>query len=237
MRILIINPNSDPKMTEAIRQSASGFADERFEVVCKPTPGAPTFIETYEDGLVAGPGMLKLVAEHESDCDAIVIACHGDPNMDAIKEKTEKPVVGIGEASMKIASMLGHNFSVVTTAKRSIPGKQRQARRYHLQDLLVSVRAPAGEAADCEDEQLYLELAAAAVKEDLAEVIVLGCAGLTGMDKLIQEKLGVPTLDGVVCALIIAEGLIRYGASTSKVLGYNPEWSDGSAECRVQSAK
>ena len=44
------------------------------------------------------------------------------------------------------------------------------------------------------------------------------------MDKLIQGKLGVPTLDGVVCALIVAEGLVRYGASTSKVLGFNPEW-------------
>ena len=224
MRMLIINPNSDPKMTEAIRKSASEFAGERFEVVCKPTPGAPKFIETYGDDLVAAPGMLKLIEKHEAECDAFVVACHGDPNLDAIKEKTKKPVVGIGEASMKIASMLGHSFSVVTTAKRSIPPKEAQARKYHLQDLLVSVRAPESDASDCGDDQLFLDLAKAAVEEDLAEVIVLGCAGLTGMDKLIQEKLGVPTLDGVVCALMVAEGLVRYGVSTSKVLGFNPEW-------------
>ena len=224
MRILIINPNSDPKMTEAIRKSASEFAGERFEVVCKPTSGAPKFIETYGDDLVAAPGMFKLIEKHEAECDAFVVACHGDPNLDAIKEKTKKPVVGIGEASMKIASMLGHSFSVVTTAKRSIPPKKAQARKYHLQDLLVSVRAPESDASDCGDDQLFLDLAKAAVEEDLAEVIVLGCAGLTGMDKLIQEKLGVPTLDGVVCALMVAEGLVRYGVSTSKVLGFNPEW-------------
>ena len=224
MRILIINPNSDPKMTEAIRKSASEFAGERFEVVCEPTPGAPKFIETYGDDLVAAPGMFKLIEKHEGECDAFVVACHGDPNLDAIKEKTKKPVVGIGEASMKIASMLGHSFSVVTTAKRSIPPKEAQARKYHLQDLLVSVRAPESDASDCGDDQLFLDLAKAAVEEDLAEVIVLGCAGLTGMDKLIQEKMGVPTLDGVVCALMVAEGLVRYGVSTSKVLGFNPEW-------------
>lgn len=224
MRILIINPNSDPKMTEAIRKSASEFAEERFEVVCEPTPGAPKFIETYGDDIVAAPGMLKLIEKHEAECDAFVVACHGDSNLDAMKEKTKKPVVGIGEASMKIASMLGHSFSVVTTAKRSIPPKEAQARKYHLQDLLVSVRAPESDASDCVDDQLFLDLAKAAVEEDLAEVIVLGCAGLTGMDKLIQEKLGVPTLDGVVCALMIAEGLVRYGVSTSKVLGFNPEW-------------
>lgn len=224
MRILIINPNSDAKMTESIRKSACDFAGDRFEIVCKPTPGAPKFIETYEDDIAAAPGMVKLADEHESDCDAVIVACHGDPNLDALKERTIKPVVGIGEASMKIASMLGHSFSVVTTAKRSIPAKQAQARKYHLQDMLVSVRAPEGDASDCEDEELFLELAKAAVDLDLAEVIVLGCAGLTGMDKLIQDKLNVPVLDGVICALIIAVGLVQYGVSTSKVLGYNPEW-------------
>lgn len=224
MRILIVNPNSDPKMTESIRKSARDFAGDRFAVVCAATPGAPKFIETYQDDLAAAPGMLSLVKQHEDSCDAIVVACHGDSNLDAIKEATTKPVVGIGEASMKIASMLGHSFSVVTTAKRSIPPKLAQARKYHLQDLLVSVRAPDADASDCADEELFLGLAKAAVEEDLAEVIVLGCAGLTGMDKLIQETLGVPTLDGVVCALIVAEGLARYGVSTSKVLGYNPEW-------------
>jgi allantoin racemase len=224
MRILIINPNSDPKMTEAIRRAAVDFADGRFEVVCRPTPNAPKFIETYEDDLAAAPGMLQLVRENEKDCDAFVVACHGDPNLDAIKEATTKPVVGIGEASMKMASMLGHSFSVVTTAKRSIPPKEAQARKYHLQDLMVSVRTPEEDASDCEDEMLFLELAKAAVERDLAEVIVLGCAGLTGMDKLIQDRLGVPTLDGVICALIIASGLVQYGVSTSKVLGFNPEW-------------
>lgn len=224
MRVLIVNPNSDPDMTEAIGKAASDYAGGRFDVLCLPNLDAPRFIETYQDDVAAARGLLRMVKEHESEFDAFVVACHGDTSLDAMKEATTKPVVGIGEASMKIATMLGHNFSVVTTAKRSIPPKQKQVRKYHLQDLLVSVRAPEQDASDCDDEAIFLELAKAAVEEDMAEVIVLGCAGLTGMDKLIQEELGVPTLDGVVCALIIAEGLVRYGASTSKVLGYDPEW-------------
>jgi len=224
MRILVINPNSDPKMTEAIRQSASEFAGGRFEVECLSTPGAPKFLEVYGDEVAAASGMMQLVSEYEGDVDAFVIACHGDPHLDAVKEKARKPVVGIGEASMKIATMLGHKFSIVTTAQRSIPPKEVQARKYHLQDLMVSVRAPEQDASACDDGTLFLDLARAARDEDLAEVIVLGCAGLTGMDKKIQQELGIPTLDGVVCALMIAEGLVRYGVSTSKVLGFNPEW-------------
>lgn len=224
MRILLINPNSDLEMTEAIQQSAEAFAAGEFEVVTKATPGAPQFIETYRDELLAAPGMMQLVRVNEDDFDAMIIACHCDPNLDAMKEISSIPVVGIGEASMKLATMLGHTFSVVTTHIHSIPGKIANARKMHLQDLMVSVRAPEKGEEDLGDEQLFVGLSRRAVEEDLAEVIVLGCAGLTGMDKLIEKELGVPVLDGVICALIIATGLVKYGISTSKVLGYNPEY-------------
>jgi len=224
MRILLINPNSDLEMTEAIQQSAEAFAAGEYEVVTKATPGAPQFIETYRDELLAAPGMMQLVRVNEDDFDAMIIACHCDPNLDAMKEISSIPVVGIGEASMKLATMLGHTFSVVTTHIHSIPGKIANARKMHLQDLMVSVRAPEKGEEDLGDEQLFLGLSRRAVEEDLAEVIVLGCAGLTGMDKLIEKELGVPVLDGVICALIIATGLVKYGISTSKVLGYNPEY-------------
>jgi allantoin racemase len=222
MRILIINPNSDPDMTATIQYSALEYAAGDFEVETKLTPGAPQFIETYQDQLRAAPGMMQIVRDHVQDVDAFVIACHSDPNIDAIKEMTDRPVVGIGEASMKIATMLGHCFSVVTTHQHSIPGKLVQARKYHLQDQLVSVRAPEKGHEGFEDDELFLGLSKAAVEEDLAEVIVLGCAGLSGVDKKIQQALGVPVLDGVVCALMLATGFVRYGVSTSKALGYNP---------------
>jgi allantoin racemase len=217
MRFVIINPNSSETMTEAIQHSAEEFAAGQFEVLTVRTPGAPVFIDTYQDQFLAAPGMMDLVREHEADCDAFINACHCDPNLDAMKEMTNRPVVGIGEASMKMASMLGHRFSVVSTGRNSIPGKKALARKYHLDQLMVSVRAPLHDASDCSNEELFLTLARAAVEEDMAEVIVLGCAGLTGMDKRIQHELGVPVLDGVVCALIIASGMARYGVATSKV--------------------
>ena len=224
MKILIINPNSSKEMTDAIQKVAVDFADGAFEVVCMSTPGAPVFIETYEDQVRAAPGMIKLVRENEEDFDAFVFACHCDPNLDVMKEITGKPVVGIGEASMKMASMLGHRFSVVSTARHSIPNKEALIRKYHLQDMVASVKAPPKDMVGCGDEEKTMQAARAAVEEDMAEVIVLGCAGMAGLDKRIQEALGVPVLDGVVCALIIAEGLVRYGVSTSKVRRYNPEY-------------
>ena len=223
MRILIINPNSDPAMTEAIQKTANNFIFTDYEVTCKLTPGAPKFIETYEDELQAAPGMIQLVRENQ-EFDAFIIACHDDPNLDVIKEITTKPVIGIGEASMKMASMLGHRFSVISTSKHSIPIKEELVRKYHLQNVLASVRAPDEDMKKYNEEKMYLEVAKLTIEEDMAEVIVLGCAGMTGLDKYLQNALNVPVLDGVVCALIIAMGFLKYGVSISKKRRFNPNW-------------
>jgi allantoin racemase len=224
MRILIINPNSSKKMTEAIAQTALQFAAGDFEVDCFPTPNAPEFIETYEDQVKAAPGMVQLVRDNEKTYDAFIVACHSDINLDVLKEITTKPVVGIGEASMKMASMLGHKFSVISTHKHSVPNKEALVHKYFLHDYLASVKAPTEDMCDCGDEEKTMQAAKAAIEEDMAEVIVLGCAGMVGLDKKIQEKLNVPVLDGVICALIIATGLVKYGVSTSKIRRYNSEY-------------
>ncbi|MCP4234755.1 MAG: Asp/Glu/hydantoin racemase [Aestuariibacter sp.] len=220
MKILIINPNSDQQMTQAILSAATEFSDGDFEVDCLATPGAPKFIDTYHDSATAQPGMLALLKQHEADYDAFIIACHCDPNLDLMKEMTNKPMVGIGEASMKLATMLGHRFSVISTDARSVPNKEALIRSYHLQDLLASVKFPSAANETQSDEQKYLLTAQAAIEQDMAEVIVLGCAGMAGLDKKMQQELKVPVLDGVVCALMIATGLVKYQVSTSKIRRY-----------------
>ncbi|MGD9821387.1 MAG: aspartate/glutamate racemase family protein, partial [Aminobacteriaceae bacterium] len=66
-----------------------------------------------------------------------------------------------------------------------------------------------------------------AVEEDMAEVLVLGCAGFAGLDKRMEKELGVPVLDGVICALIIASGLVKYGVSISKKRRYDNTFGKG----------
>jgi len=230
MKIFIINPNCDRKMTAAIQKAAENFSRGEFEVICRPTPGAPKFIETYEDQIKAAPGMIRLVRENHEKFDAFVVACHCDPQLDVLKEISRRPVVGIGEASIKLASMLGHRFSILSTDEHAVPSKEELVRKYHLQDLLASIKIPARNKKNASEEERYVHAAREAVEEDRAEVIVLGCAGLAGLDKRIQKKIGVPVLDGVACALIIASGLVKYGVSTSKKRRYHPgygSWRGG----------
>jgi len=154
MKVFFINPNSDEKMTAAIQTTAEMYNPGSWDIECRATPGAPEFIETYEDMAAAGPG---------------------------------------------------HKFSILTTDYHSIPIHAELVRKYGMYDSLASIRAPEiGSNGD------LLAASAAAVNQDKAEVIVLGCAGMTGLDKKLQAELGVPVLDGVVCALFIAVGLARY---------------------------
>lgn len=216
MKIVVINPNSSEAMTEDIRTSAGKYAAGEYEVEVYPTPGAPEFIDSYQDVAEAIPGMIELIRKLEAEADAFVIACHGDPGIDILKEISSKPVVGIGEASMKVATMLGHKFSVLTTSRRSIAGKEAVITQYRLTDSMASVRAPEHEDADADEKSIYLEAGKAALEKDGAEVLVLGCAGLTGLDETLMEELKVPVMDGVKCALMIASGLVKMHVGISR---------------------
>ncbi len=220
MKIMIINPNSSVRMTADIDRAAKAYAGDDLEVVTVQVDSAPPFIDTYEDKMKTAPGMAALVRAHQDEVDAFIVACHCDPNLDLLKEVSKKPVVGIGEASMKLASMLGHSFSVISTGSASIPGKEALIHSYWLDGYCASVRAPGDEHADCDAKELFLETARTAIKEDGAEVIVMGCAGLCGLTERLERELGVPVLDGVVCALIIAEGLVKAKLGISKVRRY-----------------
>ncbi len=220
MKILIINPNSSVEMSAAIQNVAEIYANGDFEVKTVPTPNAPEYIDYYIDQAIAAPGMMQIVKENEAEYDAFIVACHCDPNLDLLKQITDKPVVGIGEASMKLATMLGHSFSVVSAGKHSIPNKRALIHKYGLDNDCASVRGPKDDFDDPTVEGPYLNAAQIAMEEDLAEVIVLGCAGFAGMSEKMSAELGVPVLDGVVSALIIATGLVKAGYTTSKIRRY-----------------
>lgn len=219
MKICIINPNSSEDMTQVIGRNAKQFASD-FDVECIRNESAPPFIGSYEDIQESIPGMVKIIKEKQEQYDAFVIACHSDPGLDLLKEISCKPVIGICEASAKLATMLGHRFSVISTGQRPIPNKQALCRKYGVESSLASVVGPCSLRADWHSEESFIESGQRAIEQDGAEVLVLGCAGMGHITKKMEETLQVPVLDGVVCALIIASGLVKAGLTTSKRCRY-----------------
>ena len=113
MRVLVVNPNTSAAMTAAIAQELASIKRPDAEVdVVKPSEG-PEVIESAYDESRAVPELLRLVRRApEQGYDAVVIACFSDPGLDAARELVDIPVVGIQEASMYLAAMLGSAFGV-----------------------------------------------------------------------------------------------------------------------------
>jgi allantoin racemase len=223
VRILVINPNTTESMTADIGESARRHALPTTEVDAFSAPWGPRSIESHVEEALAAAATLETVARHRDDYDAFVLACYGDPALYAARELVDVPVIGIAEASMLTACTLAHRFSVVTVVPRIVPMLEDLVRRYGLEARCASVRS-SGLAvleidADLEASgAAILSVAKAAIAEDGAEAIALGCAGMGPLDTWLRKQLpGVPVIDGVAAAVKLCEALHGYGLTTSKV--------------------
>ncbi len=227
MRILFLNPNTSESFTATIQAVVDRYKSPDTIVVAMNPASGPRSIESIYDELLSSAGTLeKLICELDH-FDAFGIACYSDhPTIYAAREITDKPVLGIAEASMYVACMLGYKFSVVTTNQEWEPLLWDAVRRYGLAERCASVRSTgmpvlALESASPEETyRMILGSARQAIEMDKAEVICLGCAGMAGLDKRLEAELGVPVIDGVVSALKLLESLVGYGVHTSKCRAY-----------------
>jgi allantoin racemase len=226
MRILMINPNTSEVFTEKVQKIADKYASETTEVVAMNPASGPRSIESIYDELLSSPGTLELAISELDNYDAFAIACYSDhPTVYALREITDKPVLGIADASMYMACMLGYKFSVVTTNDEWQPLLWDAVKHYGLAERCASVRATGMAVLSLEEGgessyELIREEARLAMEEDGAEVICLGCAGMAGWDKRLERDLGIPVVDGVVAALMLLEGMVGYGIRTSKFRTY-----------------
>ena len=227
MRILFVNPNTSEAFTQRIQSIVNQYALPSTTADAKNPAAGPRSIEGIFDELLSSQGTLELVLNELDHYDAFVIACYSDhPTIYALREITEKPVLGIAEASMYMACMLGHRFSVVTTNMEWEPLLWDAVGHYGLKERCASIRSTGmpvlalEKASPAETYQLILKGARQAVEQDGAEVICLGCAGMTGMDKSLEAELKIPVIDGVIGALKLLESLVGYSLSTSKQKTY-----------------
>lgn len=226
MKILVINPNTTASMTAHIGVAARNAASPGTEIVAVNPAHGPVSIEGYFDEAMSLAGLLSTIRSNP-DCDAVVIACFDDTGLDAARCLTDRPVIGIGEAAYHFASMISNKFSVVTTLARSVPALEHNLSRYGLSVRCARVRS--SEVAVLELEQpgsnarqkISAEIGLA-VSEDRAEAIVLGCAGMAGLANDLAQEHGLPVLDGVTCAVKLAEAMAGLNMRTSRLGGYAP---------------
>ncbi|WP_343657337.1 aspartate/glutamate racemase family protein, partial [Cupriavidus sp.] len=142
MKLKIINPNTTESMTEKIGQCARAVAEQGTRISAVSPRMGPASIESHYDEALSVPGILdEILAGEQEGVDGYVIACFGDPGLYAAREVARGPVIGIAEAAMHMASMVGSSFSVVTTLARTCNIAWHLAERYGMKRFCSNVRA------------------------------------------------------------------------------------------------
>lgn len=222
MHLRLINPNTTAAMTELIGGSASQIVPPGVTVdAVNPTMG-PASIESHYEEALAVPGILEQIAIGDGEgVDGYVIACFGDPGLDAARELSRGPVLGIAEAAFHAASMVARRFSVMTTLDRTRGRAGELLQRYGFADHCGGVHACDIPVLELENlgEQGVLGIAKSCqevlVRDD-SEAIVLGCAGMTDFCGQLSDVLGVPVIDGVTAATGMLHTLVAMGVTTSR---------------------
>ncbi|MEU0243647.1 aspartate/glutamate racemase family protein [Streptomyces sp. NPDC006235] len=224
MRIVVTNCNTTQEMTEEIVRGARAAAGPGTAVTGLTPAWGPESAEGWLDSYLSAAAVMDTLRTYDGPpYDAVVLAGFGEHGREGVRELVDVPVVDITEAAAHLACLLGRRYGVVTTLERSVG---------QIEDSLET----AGVARNCaaivgtglnvldlgDDERTETAFLAAAERACAAgaEVLVLGCAGMTGLQRLVGEKLGLPVVDGVAAAVKLAESLVALGLSTSRAGSY-----------------
>lgn len=222
MHIRVINPNTTRAMTDTIGAAASAVAAPGTRITASQPSSGPVSIESHFDEAVSAVGVIEEVLAGEREgTDAYIIACFGDPGLNAARELTRAPVIGIAEAAFHVASLISTRFSVVTTLPRTLIIAEHLLDSYGFSHNCRRVRAadiPVLELEDNPDVALerIIEECLRAKREDNIGAIVLGCGGMADLTPQITEAVGLPIVEGVTAAVKLAEAIVGLGLGTSK---------------------
>lgn len=208
-KILYIVPGSQEPPNEAKRRLETLRSMTRSDVWIDVKSGTkgPITIESAYEGYLTIPETceiaLEAVREHY---DAIIIGCAGDPGIDAVRELVEIPVIGPGETSRCLASLLGKK--VLRISPETIKMTVLEARE-NKEKVLNAIE----------------KIARKAIKEGRADVIVLECMslGFLGISDDLQRRVGIPVIDPVRVSVKMAEMLIDLNLAHSKVAYPKPK--------------
>jgi len=222
-KIMVLHPMCDG--ADFVQDLLAGKED--FEVVSLDK--GPRVTRSAMDYALAGPDCVKKAREAEkAGYGAIILTCHGDPNLYSLREAVRIPVLGCTQVAMHLCSLLARRFSILVPhelfTKRS---KEDAIARYGFGSKIASIRqvsfeVPLDEVAELSRRRPIpegiigpvLNEAIKAIEEDDATAITFGCLfmGMIGdeLRKQLKDKgFDVLVVNTLPTALEVARLLVK----------------------------
>ena len=209
--VLAINPNTNDAVSALVARNLKDAAPAIDWRMATGRFGAH-YILSEAAFAIAEHAAIDAWAGHAQGCDAVLLACFGDPGLFALRELSPVPVVGLAEASMFAAAQAAERFSIVTGGSRWPPMLERLAQALGYGAQLAGTRTIeiTGAQAAADPQRAVAALAAAcrsAGEEDGAEVVILGGAGFAGLGAGVAALAGLRVIDSVAAAAHAAAAL------------------------------
>jgi len=178
-------------------------------------------IESEYEGSLTVPDACRIAVEAEKQgYDALISGCAGDPGLGAIRQVVKIPVIGPGETSAHVASLLGKSFSILSTGPK---GAKRGLSLPSLSGKLASTRGVGLSVLEAREDRdraikAFTDEGRIAIEEDGADTLVMGCMSLAyqDIDEELSKILHVPIVNPVKVSIRLAEMLVDIGLSHSK---------------------
>jgi allantoin racemase len=217
MRILVLNANTTTFVTETAATEARCVASPGTEIVPATADFGAAIVGTRTEAAIAEHAAVTLAARYARGCDAVVIAVSYDTGLKPLREMLDVPVVGMTEAALYTACMLGGPIGLISFGKRVWPMYRELIEAYGLTGRIVGSRVSDNTTAYKPGDYTALDDELVATARDLidtdgAESIVVFGAVMAGASRRIEECVPVPVLDGMRAAIPFAEALVRIGA-------------------------
>jgi len=227
MRLVVVNANTSQVVTDKVLAQARASAVPGTHVVAVTGTFGAQVIGTRAEHAIGEHSTLALVAEHAPGCDAVLIAVSYDTGLRAARELLPVPVVGMTEAGLLTACMLGGRIGVVTFGRRVLPLYRELVAGYGLAGRIAGWRVLESTAAyqSGTHDALDDEIVAAAlqlVDADGAETVLLAGAVMAGVPVRLQHRVPVPLIDGVACGVRQAQLLAALGCPKPRAGSYAP---------------
>jgi len=222
-RLALLNPNTDRRHTVAMRGVALEALPEGSRVTAVNAERGPSSIESEADSVVAAAEVVGLMRSTEPH-HAYLIACFGDPGLEAARELTDAPVVGIGEAAYLAAGIVAKRFAVITTLPRGVPALEDALQAHGTGRRCIAVESlnipVAEQGSHHPDTTPAIVEAGRRLAAEGAEALILACGGMADVARSVERAVGVPVCDGVSFGALLAHAMWRCGLRTSKAGAY-----------------
>jgi allantoin racemase len=208
MKILIINPNTSVEMTNTIDATAKKYAAPGTEITTLNPADGPDYIGNAYDRALQAPKVVELVEKNKTNYDYFVIACGSDPGLEACRVITRK-VIGIGEAAIMTACAVANRFSFLSTTVESATEVPLRLHGLGINVNRCASARPVGTSDDIVKRRhqlldVYYETGQKCI-EDGAGALILACAGMSDIKDILEQRLQVPVISGVISAVIMIE--------------------------------